>query len=587
MQMMSDRFAQSRRISSILAILVLVALSVPADAQMRLPGMEGAGGRAPIGGGPYSGGRGGGGPIIGFPSGIGALPGLLRPPRPEIQDVDDDEPPTRRPPRNPDYEDAPPPYRPRPRRPPPVQRAAPKPAPEIRQVREPRLREPLPRTAQRPKPSKAVSPSQTKLVPPKAVAQKALPPRPPAATKPFSQRAAATVAVALYEVPDEVLFTLRTAAESDTLRAILRSERLDLISTDTFTLVPMALHRARIRDRRSVSEVVAALSRDGRVASAQANHVFSLATGPAPALSGAQYAVVKLKLPEAHATSTGRNVVVAVIDSGVDETHPTLQGAVTGRFDAIGDANKAHPHGTAVASIVGARSQLLGAAPEARLLPIRAFSAETRAGAQGTTVHILRGLDWAGKQAAKVVNMSFAGPSDAKLSEFLAAGTRGGAIYVAAAGNAGPNSPPLFPAADPNVIAVTATDAQDRVFPAANRGPYICVAAPGVDILVAAPNGNYGLSSGTSMAAAQVSGIVALMLQGKPGLNLSAAREALTRSARDLGAPGPDRDFGAGSADADGAVRVLMTPMAGVGSSPPSSGDASVTPIVTSTVSQP
>ncbi|MBX9932812.1 MAG: S8 family serine peptidase [Methylobacterium sp.] len=576
--------------SIILVILVLVTLSVPADAQTRMPGIGAAGGRGPIGGGPYGGGRGGGGPIIGLGS-IGALPGLLRPPRPEVQDVDDDEPLMRRPTRNPDFDDAPPPYRPRPRRPPPVLRVTPEPAPDIRQAREPRLREDLPRTAQRPKPSRAVSTSQTRSVPQKAVAKKSSPPtRPPAATAPLSPRGAAQMAaVASDEVPGEVLFTLRTDADGASLRAILRRERLELISTDSFTLVPMPLHRARIRDRRSVSDVVAALSRDGRVASAQANHIFSLAAGPAPApaLSGAQYAVAKLKLAEAHVSSTGRNVVVAVIDSGVDEAHPALQGAVSDRFDAVGDASKAHSHGTAVASIVGARSQLLGAAPEARLLPVRAFSAETRAGAQGTTVHILRGLDWAGKQNARVVNMSFAGPSDAKLSEFLAAGTGRGAIYVAAAGNAGPNSPPLFPAADPNVIAVTATDAQDRVFSAANRGPYICVAAPGVDILVAAPNGSYGLSSGTSMAAAQVSGIVALMLQEKPGLSPKEVREALTGSARDLGAPGPDGEYGAGFADADGAVRALSTPLAGVGSGSRSAGGENATSVVTSTISKP
>ena len=595
-----NRVAQGWLARGLLGIAFLLPISVPADAQMRVPGMGGTGGRGPYGGGPYGGGpygggRGGGGPIIGFPGGIGALPGLLRPPRPQVEDVYDDEPLTRRPPRQPDYDEAPPPYRPRPRRPPPVLRATPEPAPIIRREPEPRVREVQPRPAARPKPVRTVvapvvKPTPRKAPPSKAATLKASPPptRPPAVPVPAARPVAAPmVPAAPDEVPGEVLFTLRTDAPGDSLRAILSRERLELVSTDTFTLVPVALHRARIRDRRSVSDVVAALSRDGRVASAQANHVFSLVAGPAAALSGAQYAVAKLKLTEAHTSSTGRDVGVAVIDSAVDETHPALQGAITDRFDAIGTANKAHPHGTATASIVGARSQLLGAAPEARLLPVRAFSAETRAGAQGTTVHILRGLDWAAKQGARVVNMSFAGPWDMKVSEFLAAGTGRSAIYVAAGGNAGPNSPPLFPAADPNVIAVTATDAEDKVFPAANRGSHLCVAAPGVDILVAAPNGSYGLSSGTSMAAAQVSGIVALMLQGKPGLNLAEVRGALTRSARDLGTPGPDRDFGAGFADAEGAVRALATPVAGSEPAPPSTGAMTVTPVVSTTASQP
>lgn len=383
------------------------------------------------------------------------------------------------------------------------------------------------------------------------------------------------------EVPGEVLFVLKADAPTGSLPEILRRERLALVSTDTFTLVPVTLHRARFRDRRSVAEVIAALTRDPRVASAQANHVYALVGEAVPVLAGAQYVVSKLRLKEAHASVTGKGVTVAVIDSGVDLGHPSLQGAVADRHDALdgGKPAAAHPHGTAIAAIVGARAQLASAAPEASLLAVRAFSGETRAGAQGTTLHVLRGLDWAERKAARVVNMSFAGPWDAALSEFLAAGTGRGVVYVAAGGNAGPASPPLFPAADPNVIAVTATDAEDRLFPAANRGSHLCVAAPGVDILVAAPNNGYGLLSGTSMAAAQVSGVVALMLQARPGLKPAEVRTALTRSARDLGPPGPDREFGAGFADAEGAVRFLTTPMAAKEPDGPMPTGASATPV--------
>ena len=93
-----------------------------------------------------------------------------------------------------------------------------------------------------------------------------------------------------------------------------------------------------------------------------------------------------------------------------------------------------------------------------------------------------------------------------------------GIILVAAAGNAGPNSPPLFPAADPNVIAVTATDEDDRIFRAANRGNHIAVAAPGVDLWLPTLDGDYRMTSGTSFAAAEVSGVIALMLERNPSL---------------------------------------------------------------------
>jgi subtilisin family serine protease len=125
---------------------------------------------------------------------------------------------------------------------------------------------------------------------------------------------------------------------------------------------------------------------------------------------------------------------------------------------------------------------------------------------------------------------------------------------VAASGNAGPKSPPLYPAANPNVIAVTATDAQDRLFPASNRGAHIAVAAPGVDIFLPAPDEKYQIASGTSFSAAYISGVVALMLERNPALKAAELREILTRTARDLGTPGRDDLFGAGEADAYAAV---------------------------------
>ncbi|MEA1831030.1 S8 family serine peptidase [Methylobacterium durans] len=461
----------------------------------------------------------GGGPAIGLPGLIGIVPRLIPPPRAVVEE--EDEPPRR--------------------------------APRVRAV--PESRPPPPRRQAAPEPARRTPKRAPKLA--------TKPPGPPPA-RPAPRHVAAPAPVQAAsaepgEVPGEVLFALRPGAGPRALRTILTRERLDLVSSDIFTLVPVTLHRARIRGGRSVGSVVAALARDRQVETAQANHAYSL-VGAAPTFASVQYAAAKLRLDEAHRAATGRDVAVAVIDSGVDEAHPALQGAVAERYDALGKAGPPHPHGTAIAGILGARAQLASAAPEARLLAVRAFSGETASGAQGTTLHILRGIDWAARARARVVNMSFAGPRDAALARFLAAGTRGGTVYVAAAGNAGPDAPALYPAADPNVIAVTATDAEDRLFPAANRGAHVCVAAPGVEVLVAAPAGAYGFSSGTSMAAAQVSGIVALMLQARPALSPGEVRSALARGARDLGAPGPDPEFGAGFADAESVLRALPAP---------------------------
>jgi subtilisin family serine protease len=153
--------------------------------------------------------------------------------------------------------------------------------------------------------------------------------------------------------------------------------------------------------------------------------------------------------------------------------------------------------------------------------------------------------------------MSFAGPPDPRLRDALAKANNKGMVLIAAAGNAGPNSPPLFPAADPSVIAVTATNANDGLFEGANRGNYIAVAAPGVDILAPAPDGAYQFTTGTSVAAAEVSGVAALLIERNPALTPAEVRKILMDTARDLGPRGRDRDFGAGLINAFKALTAI------------------------------
>ena len=135
-----------------------------------------------------------------------------------------------------------------------------------------------------------------------------------------------------------------------------------------------------------------------------------------------------------------------------------------------------------------------------------------------------------------------------------------GAIIVAAAGNGGAKAPFAYPAAYPEVIAVTATDIADHLYPNANRGRYIAIAAPGVDVLVPSGDHAHQLVSGTSYAAAHVTGIVALMIERNPSLTASAARLALSAAAVDLGPPGPDDQFGAGRVNAFASLQAIAAP---------------------------
>ena len=183
-------------------------------------------------------------------------------------------------------------------------------------------------------------------------------------------------------------------------------------------------------------------------------------------------------------TSTARSisrtsvpVKVALIDTAIDESHPDLAGAVAARFDAIGGAGapRSLDHGTAMAGAIAARGRLRGVASNVKLLSARAFDTDGAGGALGSSFSVMKGLDWAAHAGARVVNMSFAGPQDPALHDLLTAAAKKGLILVSAMGNAGPKSPPLYPGADENVIAITATDAEDRLYAMANVGAYVAV----------------------------------------------------------------------------------------------------------------
>jgi subtilisin family serine protease len=360
-------------------------------------------------------------------------------------------------------------------------------------------------------------------------------------------------------VADEVVLDIPNIP-APTLDAIAKRHRLTLIGSRGLALTGHTLYRWRIEDGRPVADVIRALAGEQRLSAAQPNFTFTLQqqqTELSPTEGDpAQYAVAKLRLAEAHRLAKGDNVLVALIDSGVDLSHPELAGVVAASYDAISGDAQPHPHGTAMAGAIAAHEKLIGVAPRVRLLAIRAFGPGPEQ--EGTTFRILSGLDWAVEHGARVVNMSFAGPADPALKEALAKARKKGLVLIAAAGNAGPKSPPLYPAADPNVIAVTATDVSDHLFAGANRGSYIALAAPGVDILTPAPHAAMQLSTGTSVAAAHVSGIAALLIERKPSLRPDEVRKILTSSARHMGSKARDNEYGAGIADALDAVSALQ-----------------------------
>ena len=367
-------------------------------------------------------------------------------------------------------------------------------------------------------------------------------------------------AINLRTVENELVAEIDGALSEAQADQLARRHGLERLASENFPLVGGTVGLFRIIDRRPADSVRRELAADGSIKSVQPNFRYVLQDQKKALTEGepGQYAVAQLRLPQAHALARGMNVTIAVIDSGIDAKHPELANSIADTFDALGSKEGAHVHGTGIAGAIVAHARLMGSAPEARLLAIRAFGVGTGGGAESTSYVILRGLNYAVEHGAQIVNMSFAGPKDPLIDRGIAATAARGILLVAAAGNAGAKSPPLYPAANPNVIAVSGTDAQEKLFAASNRGNYIAVAAPGADIFLPAPDEKYQITSGTSFSAAYVSGVAALILERNPALKPNDVRAILTKTARDLGTPGRDDLFGAGEADAFAAVTAVV-----------------------------
>lgn len=349
-------------------------------------------------------------------------------------------------------------------------------------------------------------------------------------------------------VPDEVIVAFSANASPQAIRRLTRRYNLTQLESQSFALIGTTLSRWRISGRRSVPSVVEALQNQSIVTSVQPNYVFALeqdsSNHTAAAAKGdpAQYVLAKLQIEQAQQIATGANVLVAVIDSEIDAKNPNLGGSIVKSFDALSSEDHPQQHGTEMAGAIASHGKLLGIAPGAELLAARAFDDRS----DGTSFAIYKSLQWAVDNGARIVNMSFAGPEDPILHRMLAAAAAKDIVLVAAAGNAGPTSAPLYPAADPSVIAVTATDDHDHLFKMTNWGPYIAVAAPGVDILALEPGDSVGLTTGTSVAAAHVSGAAALLLQHDPSLKPANIRSILVSTGVPIEISGPHAGFDPG-----------------------------------------
>ena len=280
-----------------------------------------------------------------------------------------------------------------------------------------------------------------------------------------------------------------------------------------------------------------------------APHVRAAANDP---LLAQQWGIFAIGADRVWATTTGIGVIVAVVDSG-SGPHPDLaENLLPGRsfFGLVesqdGSDIDASGHGTHVAGIIASAANNgiggSGVAPNAQLLPIKVLD---QAG-QGDARDVAAGVRYAADNGAKVINLSLGGATESSsLTQAITYANDKGALVVAAAGNGGANDKPKWPASLDLTLAVTAVDQSNGATSFDQRGEYIDIAAPGTGI-VSTVKGDYGASSGTSMAAGFVAGAAALLFAAEPRATNNQVRDILLRTATDIGEPGRDLTFGVG-----------------------------------------
>ncbi len=250
---------------------------------------------------------------------------------------------------------------------------------------------------------------------------------------------------------------------------------------------------------------------------------------------------------------------IGLIDTGINADHAAFRNSRLEVVEAVSqDRTKSgRQHGTAVAAILlgSAESRSPGLLPDATVIAVDAFH-RGRSRDERSDVHTLvRAMDLLAANDVSVINLSLAGPSNRLLEMMTGQLTDADIVLVAAAGNAGPRAEPSYPAAYPNVIAVTAVDGRGNAYRRAGRGAHIDLAAPGVDVWTAASIRGARPKTGTSFAAPFVTAAVAL---AQRQLNLRGhdqIAEALAENALDLGPAGRDDIYGHGLLQAIGSCR--------------------------------
>ncbi|MEM1199898.1 MAG: S8 family serine peptidase [Pseudomonadota bacterium] len=373
-----------------------------------------------------------------------------------------------------------------------------------------------------------------------------------------NRRRARPAAALATRAPDELVVIGLTQAQTQGLEA----QGYQVLDRQVVQALAAEVIRFRIRRGIGLTAARDEVQAVNAAASVDFNHYYRPGAGDAaatPVCSGKGCAaknMIKWPVATGGQGTCGQGLRIGLIDTGINPDHKAFtQGRLKVLDRPVREARKSSArHGTAVAALLvgSAESRAPGLLPQAQLIAVDAFYRASRRDERSDAFTLVRSLDLLAREETGVINMSLSGPDNAALARMIGAMAGAGTVIVAAAGNRGPRAKPVFPAAYPSVIAVTAVDIRQRPYRRAGRGAHIDLAAPGVRVWTAASVRGARPKTGTSFAVPFVSAAVALAQHRLKLSGYDEVRSALADRAMDLGQPGKDHVFGHGLLQAGG-----------------------------------
>jgi subtilisin family serine protease len=372
-------------------------------------------------------------------------------------------------------------------------------------------------------------------------------------------------------VPGELLIQVKPGVSKGKIDTLLKAHG----AATSGEIETIRIRKINVSDH-ALEKVKGALEKNPNISFVENNYLAEAADVPNDERYPSQWHLPKISAPDGWDLNTGAETVpIAIIDSGVDPTHPDLRDKLIAGYNFLGnntDTQDVRGHGTAVAGSAAAMTDngtgIAGVAWNNPIMPLVVLNADDYA----TYYDIARAINYAADNGVRIMNISIGGSSaSSTLQNAVNYAWNKGAVIFACAHNYSTETP-YYPAACANVVAVSATTSSDTRASFSNYGDWVDISAPGVAILTTNRGGGYGSWSGTSFSSPITAGVAALILSANPSLTNAQVVDILTQTADDLGTTGFDKYFGYGR------VNAFQSILAAMGSAPePDTTDPSVT----------